>query len=143
LRRFEYDHVVGFAETNLVGNVYFAHFVSWQGRCREMFLRQHAPGVLADLGRDLRLVTLKTACQYFTELAAFDSVQVCMFLQAMVQNRITMRFDYLRIRAGGAELVARGEQEIACMRATARGTEPTPIPPELAAALMPYLSEAT
>ncbi|MEJ2457696.1 MAG: polyketide synthase dehydratase domain-containing protein, partial [Novosphingobium sp.] len=26
-----YRHVVGFADTNVVGNVYFAHFIEWQG----------------------------------------------------------------------------------------------------------------
>ena len=39
MRAFEYRHLVGFEETNLVGNVYYANHVRWQGRCREMFLR--------------------------------------------------------------------------------------------------------
>ena len=38
MRAFEYRHVVSFEETNLVGNVYFANHLSWQGRCRELFL---------------------------------------------------------------------------------------------------------
>ena len=49
MRSFEYQHLVGFEETNLVGNVYDVNHVRWQGRCREMFLRQHAPGVLKQL----------------------------------------------------------------------------------------------
>ena len=44
---FSYEHVVTFAETNLVGNVYFAHYVGWQGACREHFLAAHAPEVAA------------------------------------------------------------------------------------------------
>ena len=31
---YEYRHVVGFEETNLVGNVYYVNYVRWQGRCR-------------------------------------------------------------------------------------------------------------
>ena len=30
-----------FDETNLVGNVYFAHYLHWQGHCRESFLADH------------------------------------------------------------------------------------------------------
>ncbi len=43
MRAFEYHHVVGFEETNLVGNVYYANYIRWQGRCREFFLRERAP----------------------------------------------------------------------------------------------------
>ena len=43
MRAFEYRHVVGFEETNLVGNVYYANHVRWQGRVRELFLRGRAP----------------------------------------------------------------------------------------------------
>ena len=48
MRAYEYRHVVGFEETNLVGNVYFTEHLRWQGRCREMFLKEHAPEVLAE-----------------------------------------------------------------------------------------------
>ena len=51
---YEYRHVVGFEETNLVGNVYYVNYVRWQGRCREMFLLEHAPSVLDEL-REIRL----------------------------------------------------------------------------------------
>ncbi|HVR11545.1 MAG TPA: acyl-CoA thioesterase, partial [Thermoanaerobaculia bacterium] len=43
MRYFEYRHLVGFEETNLVGNVYYVNHLRWQGRCREMFLLEHAP----------------------------------------------------------------------------------------------------
>jgi len=49
MRSYEYRHVVVFEETNLVGNVYYVNHLRWQGRCREMFLREHAPLVLAEL----------------------------------------------------------------------------------------------
>src|SRR5882672_2394132 len=42
-RAYEYRHIVGFEETNLVGNVYYVKHVAWQGRVREMFLREHVP----------------------------------------------------------------------------------------------------
>src|SRR5918998_4568455 len=115
----EYRHVIGFEETNLVGNVYYASHIRWQGRCREFFLRDHAPDVLAQLAEGLCLITTRCSCEYFAELSAFDEVLIRMRLGALAQNRVTMTFEYWRTTASGEELVARGEQQIACM--TRRG----------------------
>jgi enediyne core biosynthesis thioesterase len=134
MRAYEYEHTVGFEETNLVGNVYFARFVSWQGRCRELFLRDHAPAVLDDLAGNLRLVTTHVSCDYFAELRALDRVTVRMTLARMTQGRVSMCFEYLR----DGELVARGSQEIACLRATGSRHAPVPVPEPLRAALVPY-----
>jgi len=134
MRAYEYDHTVGFEETNLVGNVYFARYISWQGRCRELFLRDHAPAILDDLARDLRLVTTHVSCDYFAELQALDRVTIRMMLARMTQSRVSMRFEYSR----AAELVARGEQEVACLRAANGRHVPVPVPEPLRAALAPY-----
>ncbi len=137
-RAYEYRLVVGFEETNLVGNVYFVNHLRWQGKCREMFLRDHAPGVLAELSRGLALATVRCSCEYFAELEAFDEIVVRMRLGGAAQNRLTLLFDYLRVKDGGEELVARGEQQVACMRREGRSTVATPIPVELREALLPY-----
>lgn len=131
---YEHRHVVGFEETNLVGNVYYANHVRWQGRCREMFLRDHAPAVLDELANGLALVTTRVSCEYLAELRAFDEVSVRMRLGGTAQNRVTMRFEYWR----GGELVARGEQEVACMRREGGGAVPVPVPPALREALRPF-----
>jgi enediyne biosynthesis thioesterase len=85
---FIYRHVVSFEETNVVGNVYYTRHISWQGRCREMFLKQHAPEILHDIARDLRLVTLRMSCEYFEELNAFDEIEIQMRLAHLRQHRI-------------------------------------------------------
>jgi enediyne core biosynthesis thioesterase len=130
MRSFDYRHVVGFEETNLVGNVYYVNHLRWQGRAREMFLRQYVPEILAELDHGLALVTLQCSCQYLGELKAFDQVIIRMFLRAIAQNRIAMRFEYWREGAKD-ELVGRGEQEIACMRRHGEQLLPTTIPAQL------------
>ena len=55
---FEYQHIVGFEETNLIGNVYYVNHVRWQGRCREMFLHEKAPEVLDLLEQGLQRLGL-------------------------------------------------------------------------------------
>jgi enediyne biosynthesis thioesterase len=139
-RAFEYRHVVGFEETNLVGNVYYVNHVRWQGRCREMFLREHAPDVVAELSRGLSLATVRCSCEYFAELAAFDEVILRMRLAELVQNRITLSFEYWRSKGGQEELVARGEQQVACMRREQDRLAPAPVPPSLRQALAAYNS---
>ena len=141
LRAYEYRLVVGFEETNLVGNVYFVNHLRWQGKCREMFLRDHAPGVLAELSQSLAVATVRCSCEYFAELEAFDEVVVRMRLGGAAQNRLTLLFDYFRVTDDGEELVARGEQQVACMRREGRATVATPIPAELREALRPYGGE--
>ena len=143
MQSYEYRHRVGFEDTNLVGNVYYANHVRWQGRCREMFLRQHAPQVLGDLSRGLILVTTRVSCTYYEELFAFDEVVIRMRAGEVSAGRLTMLFDYVRVRPGGEEeLVARGEQEVACLRREGSRQVASALPESLRTALEPFLVPA-
>jgi enediyne biosynthesis thioesterase len=129
---------VTFDETNLVGNVYFAHYMHWQGHCRETFLADHAPGVLAALADGLVLVTVDCAAEFYAESHALDTIEVRMMLERVSGHRVTMSFDYLRTEPGPPELLARGRQTVACMRRGADGLEPAPVPADLQRALAGY-----
>jgi enediyne biosynthesis thioesterase len=135
---YELRHTVGFEETNLVGNVYYVNYLRWQGRCREMFLKEKAPEVLADLRDDLKLFTLRVDCEFFAEITAFDEIVIRMRLIELAQTQVEFGFDYIRIGDGGESLVARGMQRIACMRGPNNHTAPARVPEALARALEPY-----
>jgi enediyne biosynthesis thioesterase len=139
---YEHRHVVTFEETNLLGNVYYVHFIRWQGVCREMFLRDHAPEVLADLGRDLVLSTVECSCRYGRELHALDAVVIRMRLGSIVWNRFVLEFEYLREEPAGdrsrLDPVATGSQEIACMTRDGERLVEREIPQALLRALEPY-----
>ena len=137
-RAYEYRHVVCFEETNLVGNVYYVNHLSWQGRAREMFLREYAPDVLSELSRGLSLATIRVSCEYLAELAAFDEVIIRMRLGELTQSRMTLLFEYWRAGKSGEELMARGEQQVACLRREGEKLVPTPVPKSLREALKPY-----
>ncbi|WP_349369156.1 acyl-CoA thioesterase [Salinarimonas sp.] len=137
-REYVYAHDVCFRETNVVGNVYFANFLEWQGRCREMFLRDHAPDLLRRIEDGLRLVTLSVGAEFFEELHAFDRVEVRMSLAHRRGNRVAVRFGYWRVGDGAPRLVARGTQEIGIMQAGTGGLTPVPVPDSLADALELY-----
>ena len=136
---YEYRHTVGFEETNIVGNVYYVNYLRWQGRCREMFLKELAPDVLADLQDDLKLFTLKVDCEFFAEITAFSELSIRMRLIDLAQTQVEFGFDYVRLDPDGSEvLIARGRQRIACMRGPNTRTVPTRVPEPLVKALEPY-----
>ncbi|WP_433894435.1 acyl-CoA thioesterase [Streptomyces sp. CA-111067] len=138
---YEYRHLVGFEETNLVGNVYYVNYLRWQGRCRELFLRERAPEVLDEIRDDLKLFTMKVDCEFLAELSAFDELSVRMRLDELTQTQCAFSFDYVRLHPDGGEtLAARGRQRVACMRGPNTETRPTRVPPSLRKALLPYLS---
>ena len=141
MQTYEYHHIVGFEETNLVGNVYFVNYLSWQGRCRELFLNDFAPDVVAELSNGLCLVTTRCSCEYLAELSVFDKVVVRMSLGSLMQNRITLVFEYWRSASDGEELVARGEQQVACMHRDGARLEPISLPETLREALQSYAKE--
>jgi enediyne biosynthesis thioesterase len=131
-RRYHHRHTVTLDETNLVGNVYFAHYLHWQGHCREHFLAEHAPGVLKSLqAGEIALATVSCTMDFYAECFALDEIDIARTLRSLSGNRIAMDFEFRR----GAQLAARGSQSVACLRHTGTGTAPVEIPAELATAL--------
>ena len=135
---YETRHSVTFEETNLLGNVYYVSHLRWQGRCRELFLRDRAPAILAEIANGLRLATVRCSCEYEEELAPFDEIAVRMSLNAIGPTSLTLGFDYFRVHNGSEVRVARGEQVIACMRGTGDAALPVAIPDDLREALRPF-----
>lgn len=139
---FEYRHTVGFEETNLVGNVYYVNYLRWQGRCRELFLKEHCPEVLVDLQADLKLFTLQVGCEFFAEITAFDELSIRMRLVELTQTQLEFAFDYVKLLPEGELLVARGQQRVACMRGPNGQTTPARVPLPLVRGLAPYGAES-
>lgn len=136
---YEHRHVVTLDETNLVGNVYFAHYLHWQGHCREAFLADHAPGVLADVrSGDLALATVSCEMEYFAECFALDEVEVAMTLRRVRGNQVEMSYEFRR----DGRMVARGGQVVSCLRRTANGVVPVRVPDELSLALAQFEAKA-
>jgi enediyne biosynthesis thioesterase len=140
---FEYRHIVGLDETNVVGNVYFAHFVRWQGRCRELFLRERVPDLIAELGDGLKIFTLTSSCEYLAEVFAFEEISVRMRLAELTQTQVAFTFNYVRLRGEVEEPVASGQQRVLCMRTGDGGLKPARVPPSFREALAPFLTRAS
>ncbi|GAA2838544.1 acyl-CoA thioesterase [Crossiella cryophila] len=131
LPAFEHRHLVTLEETNALGNVYFTHYLRWQGQCRELFLRTRAPEVLAELGERTLLVTTHCSCDYYAELHAFDEVLIRMRVGEVLQNRLTLLFEYLR----AGQPIARGKQGLAWFTRDGDRPRPRPVPATLITAV--------
>ncbi|MEO3772676.1 acyl-CoA thioesterase [Micromonospora sp. B9E7] len=135
---YEYRHVVGFEETNLVGSVHNVYYTRWQGRCREMFLLEHAPDVLDELSDDLELRPIESECEHLAEVSAFDEVSIRMRLKELTQTQIGFAFDVVRVREGVEDLIARCRERVACLRGANGTATPAQVPPQLASALSAF-----
>jgi enediyne biosynthesis thioesterase len=110
MRPYRYSLTVAFQDTNLVGNVYFAHYFAWQGKCREGFLRDHAPQILDDFRLGFGMITKDAECRFVREARAFDEIVIEMFLDQLTPLGVRMRFEYYRVEETGPVLLAEGSQ---------------------------------
>ena len=125
---FEYRFPTTFEETNVVGNIYFANYAVWQGKCREMFIKEYCPDVLEAINDGLALITLDLSCKYFGQLFAFDDVVMRMNVEAFAQNRMVMNFLYYKEQDNQLELICQGSQGAASMRMIDGKMEAEPFP---------------
>jgi enediyne core biosynthesis thioesterase len=119
-----------------VGNVYFSNYFLWQGQCRELFLREHAPQALDDLRRGaIRLVTAHASCDFSDEFAAFDAVCIRMTLARFIPCGVSLAFAYGRgvdaSSADAMEVVARGRQDVKFLHQVDGAWQLYEIPPYL------------
>ncbi|GGX54724.1 acyl-CoA thioesterase [Streptomyces noursei] len=132
-RSYDIELVATTGDTNMVGNVYFATFLRWQGMCRELCLAEHAPKYLQELDGEITALTESASCTYRDELWVGDRVSIRMTIPWIRLHLMPLRFEYYRLTDDGEQLVATGEQMIACMRKHGRSFSPGPWPPEMLA----------
>jgi enediyne core biosynthesis thioesterase len=112
MRHFEYRLSLGLQETNVVGNVYFANYFLWQGKCREEFLRRHAPQVLEEFKAGFGMITRECSCVFHQEAFAFQEIVIQMGLERLTRTGMSMTFDYYRQETDGSlTRLAQGRQE--------------------------------
>ncbi|WKD51573.1 acyl-CoA thioesterase [Microbulbifer spongiae] len=114
---FEYSFFTTFEQTNVVGNIYFANFVVWQGSCREMFIQEYCTDVLEKINNGLKLITLDVSCQYLDQLYAFDKVVMHMNIGVLGTEKMMLQFRYYKEdNHGERKLVCLGSQGTAAMQ---------------------------
>lgn len=141
---YEWMHVVGFGETNVMGNVYFSHYFDWQGTCRESFLLDHAPETIKLLERkELAFFTRSASCEYVGDhgFGGLERIVLRMRLESFRGGRMMLGFTYARANAPD-ELVAHGTQEVHCKASRSGVWVPEPFPVAMLVALKRFAERA-
>jgi enediyne biosynthesis thioesterase len=113
---YEIKFVTTFADTNVVGNIYFANYILWQGKCRELFLHEFCPDVVKEIENGLALVTLDLSCRFVEQLRALETVVIRMYVEELSNTRMLLSFHYYRVEGSSYGLVCESHQSVASMR---------------------------
>lgn len=87
-------------DSNLVGNVYFANYATWQGRVRDRYFHRLAPRFYRGHGEEGELRCRWVKVDHVREAMPFDHVEVVMHLQAVFEQGVELKFEFHRVTPG-------------------------------------------
>lgn len=121
-----------YADTNSVGNIYFANYFMWVGKTRELFFRQCMPDF--DLKKtDFFILTRSFTHKFLQEAREFDEITVKLHIERFNRKFVTMAHT---IEAADGRLLGKGEQSL--MFVQSDNYQLTDIPKSVYNAFLPY-----
>jgi acyl-CoA thioesterase FadM len=84
-------------DSNLVGNLYYSNFASWQGHVRDLFMHRLIPEYYRGKGELGELLCTSFSLDYLREAMPFDRIEVKMYLGAVYESGVDLAFEYHRI----------------------------------------------
>ena len=130
---FEYSHRVTFADTNMVGNVYFANYIMWTGKCRDLIMAEHYPQLEDHIRSGFGFATESVQMDYLHEAFLFDELLVRMTVSELTRTRVEFLCELLNV--ANNTLLARGTQTVVWVNPQRR---PSLMPEELYAKTCEY-----
>ncbi|MDX1929842.1 MAG: hypothetical protein SFV81_25165 [Pirellulaceae bacterium] len=113
--------------------------VAWQGKCRELFLAEHAPKSLAAVAhRQLAWQTTSASLDIYKHVTELDSVRIEMRLVALKCGQMSVRFDYYSVNVCEEFRFATGFQTMSSKRYQSTGIVPCPLPSDILSALRKF-----
>ncbi|WP_421725709.1 thioesterase family protein [Bauldia sp.] len=122
-----------YVDTNSVGNVYFANYVAWVGKARELFFRHCMPDF--DLNRtEFYILTRSVSHKFVREIKEFEAITVRLRIGGYNRKFVTLEHEMIR-RSDGA-LIGSGSQSLMFVNANDYGL--VDIPPPVTAAFIQH-----
>lgn len=104
-------------DANIVGNIYFANYYSWQGRVRDRFFFDLIPEYFRGTGDRGELLCLNCRVDHLREAMPFDRIEVRMALKILKSSRATLHFEYFKLDRNNSQTkLATGKQEVVWVR---------------------------
>ncbi|MCD6185421.1 MAG: SDR family NAD(P)-dependent oxidoreductase [Deltaproteobacteria bacterium] len=114
--------------SNLVGNVYFANYFSWQGQTRDQYFYNLIPEYFRGTEVKSELLCLESRVDHLREAMPFDKIIVSMALKKLKTFSAVFYFEYFRLEADGKRTkIAFGEQAAIWVTRDSQG-KPVPAP---------------
>jgi len=130
---FEIRLTATYSDTNSVGNVYFANYVSWVGKARELFFRRCMPNF--DLKQTpFYILTRSFNHKFIREAREFEEIIVR--LRIKTYNRKFVKLEH-QLFNSARELLGEGEQSL--MFVTTDNYSLTDIPSDVVVAFTPHV----
>jgi acyl-CoA thioesterase FadM len=115
-------------ESNLVGNIYYANYFSWQRRLLDQFLYTIDRNYLRGIGAAGEMICLRSRMDFLREAMPFDPVRVAMCLRTLSECGAEFQFEFHRVLDDGVlQKLSIGKQLIVWAQRDAR-SRPTPTP---------------
>ena len=110
MKWFELKHLVTFDDTNCAGNVYFARYFVWMGKCREALAAEYYPQLAGDFKRGNGFATEFAHVDYKKDSFLFDRVVIKLGVAQFTRTRIEFTFEFVNETSG--VLLATGRQAV-------------------------------
>jgi YbgC/YbaW family acyl-CoA thioester hydrolase len=126
------EFIPTYDDTNAVGNVYFANYMRWVGKARELFFNECMPDF--DLSTTSYYVVTKSFYHEFRrEAKEFEEVLVRIRIAGNNRKFVTLRHE---IVSAGRGILGRGEQSI--MFVDTQSFQPLDVPRAIVEGFLPY-----
>jgi len=112
--------------------------LAWQGKCRELFLADHAPASLRAVAKGKLVLQTTLASLSLVELPEFplEDIRVQLRLKALKCGQMDTRFDFFAHgRDGRSARIAQGEQRMSSKRVANSQLAACPVPVDILDAL--------
>jgi acyl-CoA thioesterase FadM len=87
-------------DSNLVGNIYFSNYYSWQARIRDHYLFTLLPDIFQQHDKGEFSCVHAEVC-HLQEAMPFDTIEVSMYMQELFEEGFTLYLEYYSISKQG------------------------------------------
>ncbi len=132
---FQYDVIPTYDDTNSVGNIYFANYVRWVGKTRELFFARCVPNF------DLKttsffILTAEFAHKFLRETREFEAILVRIRVGKNNRKFVTLEHE---IRGKDGLLLGRGSQLLMFIDSSSH--QMIDVPADMLRGFLPYLAQ--
>lgn len=101
--------ITSLEESNLVGNIYFANYYSWQERIKDFFFKKKLPAY----NKNYYFKVLFSSIDHLKEAMPFDEIIINLSVKEIYEKGLKLKFDFLKTNNNNElEKLAFGEQII-------------------------------